>query len=272
MSALHRQIRTYAQQHARPVRARRRDARSVPPRRSAGADRGLARADRAATSASGASSSSCTRPRTRARPGSAAGPDRGLASQRAGPARRRAGLRRRAGRRAGRGRARPGADPSRRHAGRAVGEPGRRRWRCSVPSGPRPVPTRGDPGASSATSGRETCTSPTGPRSFGWRAIGQRTDTINGRLAVTVYYDRRRQCRIAYTIVGAPSLALAARRQRDECSTAPQLRTLTQWAAVGRHLAARQATPACSRLPASPLSRAAEARGLATRPESAARY
>ncbi len=40
---------------------------------------------------------------------------------------------------------------------------------------------------------------------FHWRASGQRTDTINGRKAVTVYYDWKGH-RIAYTIVGAPAL------------------------------------------------------------------
>ena len=40
---------------------------------------------------------------------------------------------------------------------------------------------------------------------FGWRAIGQRTDVIHGRQAVTVYYAWRDD-QIAYTIVGAPAL------------------------------------------------------------------
>jgi hypothetical protein len=41
---------------------------------------------------------------------------------------------------------------------------------------------------------------------FGWRAAGQRTDRIEGRLAVTVYYQSRGR-RLAYTIVSAPALA-----------------------------------------------------------------
>jgi hypothetical protein len=41
---------------------------------------------------------------------------------------------------------------------------------------------------------------------FGWRAVGQRIDHVNGRLAVTVYYQWRAR-RIAYTIVAAPALA-----------------------------------------------------------------
>jgi hypothetical protein len=38
-----------------------------------------------------------------------------------------------------------------------------------------------------------------------WRASGQRSDRINGRYAVTVYYDAGNR-RVAYTIVGAPVL------------------------------------------------------------------
>jgi hypothetical protein len=40
---------------------------------------------------------------------------------------------------------------------------------------------------------------------FRWRAVGYRSDRINGRLALTMYYTGR-QHRVAYTIVGAPSL------------------------------------------------------------------
>ena len=39
-----------------------------------------------------------------------------------------------------------------------------------------------------------------------WHAIGQRTDHINGRVAVTVYY-RAGAKKVAYTIVGAPVLS-----------------------------------------------------------------
>jgi hypothetical protein len=42
-----------------------------------------------------------------------------------------------------------------------------------------------------------------------WRAIGQRTDHINGRTAVTVYYQWGDK-RVAYTIVGAPALKVPA--------------------------------------------------------------
>jgi hypothetical protein len=39
-----------------------------------------------------------------------------------------------------------------------------------------------------------------------WRAVGQRVDHLNGRLALTVYYEWHRH-RIAYTIVAAPALS-----------------------------------------------------------------
>jgi hypothetical protein len=41
--------------------------------------------------------------------------------------------------------------------------------------------------------------------STGWRAVGQRTDTVGGRKLVTVYYAWNR-ARIAYTIVSLPAL------------------------------------------------------------------
>jgi hypothetical protein len=58
---------------------------------------------------------------------------------------------------------------------------------------------------------------------FGWRAVGQRTDKINGRLAVTVYYSWHGK-RLAYTIVGAPALATPAAQVTTVDGT--QLRTL----------------------------------------------
>jgi hypothetical protein len=41
---------------------------------------------------------------------------------------------------------------------------------------------------------------------FGWRAIEQREDRIDGRLALTVY-DANRRGQLAYTIVSAPALS-----------------------------------------------------------------
>jgi hypothetical protein len=40
---------------------------------------------------------------------------------------------------------------------------------------------------------------------LGWRAVGQRVDHLNGRLAITVYYERRGR-RIAYTVLAVPAL------------------------------------------------------------------
>ncbi len=61
-------------------------------------------------------------------------------------------------------------------------------------------------------------------RTFGWRAVGQRTDTINGRKAVTVYYQWHGR-RIAYTIVAAPALGLPSAKETVLDGTA--LRTLS---------------------------------------------
>jgi anti-sigma factor RsiW len=59
---------------------------------------------------------------------------------------------------------------------------------------------------------------------FGWRAIGQRTDRINGREAITVYYATHRG-QVAYTIVAAPALAQPAAAVTVLNGT--ELRTLT---------------------------------------------
>ena len=77
---------------------------------------------------------------------------------------------------------------------------------------------------------------------FGWQAIGQRIDHINGRVAVTVYYEWHGK-RLAYTIVGAPALATPAAPVRHLHGT--ELRTLTlgnrlvvTWRAQRPHLRA----------------------------------
>jgi hypothetical protein len=43
---------------------------------------------------------------------------------------------------------------------------------------------------------------------FGWNAVGSRTDVLDGRTAITVYYERNDDT-IAYTIVHSPPLAPA---------------------------------------------------------------
>jgi hypothetical protein len=60
--------------------------------------------------------------------------------------------------------------------------------------------------------------------SLHWRAIGQRVDHLNGRLALTVYYSWRGH-RIAYTIVAAPALKQPAAMLSRLHGT--ELRTLT---------------------------------------------
>jgi hypothetical protein len=58
-----------------------------------------------------------------------------------------------------------------------------------------------------------------------WRAVGQRVDRIDGRLARTVYY-RWRGRTIAYTIVGAP--ALATPRAAAQSLNGVTFKTLTE--------------------------------------------
>jgi hypothetical protein len=60
--------------------------------------------------------------------------------------------------------------------------------------------------------------------SFGWRAVGARTDQLQGHQAVTVYYEWH-GVRIAYTIVSAPALAQPAAHRTVLNGT--ELRTLT---------------------------------------------
>lgn len=64
---------------------------------------------------------------------------------------------------------------------------------------------------------------PNWARQFGWHAVGQRTDHINGRVAVTVFYYWHGK-RLAYTIVGAPALATPA--ARSSLLNGTELRTL----------------------------------------------
>jgi hypothetical protein len=59
---------------------------------------------------------------------------------------------------------------------------------------------------------------------FGWRAVGERVDHLDGRLTVTVYYAWHGR-RIAYTIVDAPALAQPRAPARRLEGT--ELRTLT---------------------------------------------
>jgi anti-sigma factor RsiW len=64
---------------------------------------------------------------------------------------------------------------------------------------------------------------PNWARSFGWRAVGQRSDRIGGRPAITVYYSWRGEL-IAYTIVASPALPQPAASATKVNGT--ELRTL----------------------------------------------
>jgi hypothetical protein len=55
---------------------------------------------------------------------------------------------------------------------------------------------------------------------FGWRAVGAREDTIDGRPAKTVFYDTAKRVRAAYTIVGGARIApLSSARVRTRNGT-----------------------------------------------------
>jgi anti-sigma factor RsiW len=90
------------------------------------------------------------------------------------------------------------------------------------PTGPAPV---ADPSAPGVKLGRrlQDVYFPNWSSQFGWRAVGQRADVVDGRPAVTVYYDWHGR-RVAYTIVGAPALATPASRVTHLNGT--ELRTL----------------------------------------------
>jgi hypothetical protein len=77
-----------------------------------------------------------------------------------------------------------------------------------APTAAAPAP---DPSAPTVKLGRdiEDVYFPNWSSRFHWRAVGQRSDRLNGRLALTVYYQWHGH-RIAYTIVGAPALTTPA--------------------------------------------------------------
>jgi anti-sigma factor RsiW len=73
---------------------------------------------------------------------------------------------------------------------------------------PAPGPDPDQPGAKLAQKVGDVYF-PDWTRTFRYRAVGQRVDTINGRKAVTVYYERAGE-RVAYTIIEAPALTQPA--------------------------------------------------------------
>ena len=72
------------------------------------------------------------------------------------------------------------------------------------PSAPAPPPDHANPRARLAQRFQEVYF-PNWSTTLGWRAAGMRTDRLNGRPTMTVYY-RRRGGVVAYTIVGSPAL------------------------------------------------------------------
>ena len=73
------------------------------------------------------------------------------------------------------------------------------------PSAPAPAPDSTDP-RSKLAERFQGVYFPNYLARLGWRAIGMRRDRLDGRPATTVYYQRRDGL-VAYTIVGAPTLA-----------------------------------------------------------------
>jgi hypothetical protein len=90
------------------------------------------------------------------------------------------------------------------------------------PTHPAPAPDRSAPSVKLGRSVEEVYF-PNWMRSFGARAVGERSDGLGGRPAVTVYY-RWHGKTLAYTIVGLPPLAEPAGRATRWNST--ELRTL----------------------------------------------
>jgi hypothetical protein len=92
--------------------------------------------------------------------------------------------------------------------------------------GPTAAPPRPDMSAPGVKLGRDVqdVYFPNWATRFHWRAIGQRTDRIDGRQAATVYYAWH-GAQIAYTIVTAPALNEPAAAVRILNGT--KLRTLT---------------------------------------------
>lgn len=95
--------------------------------------------------------------------------------------------------------------------GGAPGAPSVSQAAALAARGPAAAGPSPDPDAPRVQLGRsiENVYFPNWARRFGWRAIGQRSDRIDGRPAVTVYYEWHGH-QIAYTIVASPALAQPA--------------------------------------------------------------
>jgi hypothetical protein len=73
------------------------------------------------------------------------------------------------------------------------------------PSAPAPAPDSADPSAKLADRFQHVYF-PNWSATLGWRAVGMRSDRLDGRPTETVYYQRRDGL-VAYTIVGSPALS-----------------------------------------------------------------
>src|SRR5450755_502045 len=73
------------------------------------------------------------------------------------------------------------------------------------PSAPAPPPDSADPRAKLADRFQEVYF-PNYSATLGWRAVGLRSDRLDGRPTETIYYQRR-DALVAYTIVGSPALS-----------------------------------------------------------------
>ena len=87
-----------------------------------------------------------------------------------------------------------------------------------------PVPDPDNPRARLYQSVGDNYLFPNWTARFGWNASGARIDTLNGRTAVTVYYERDGMT-IAYTIVHSPPLGEPSGKQTWQNGT--EFRTLT---------------------------------------------
>jgi len=87
-----------------------------------------------------------------------------------------------------------------------------------------PVPDPDNPRARLYQSIGDVYLFPNWTARFGWDASGARTDTLDGRTAVTVYYQRG-NVTIAYTIVHSPPLAEPSAKETWRSGT--EFRTLT---------------------------------------------
>ena len=99
----------------------------------------------------------------------------------------------------------PGTDPT--------VDRGRRAGRSSLPPSRRPQPEPEQPTLLAASF--EGLSYPDWEDEFGWRAVGERSDELDGRATNTVFYENAEGARIAYTIVSGDALDPPADGERS---------------------------------------------------------